>query len=278
MKPLMLALLLSTLAINVKAGIFYKKETLNIAGQQKLNVYLPWKLNPKKRYPLFINLHGYSGKAFLQNLVLPLTHLVARKKFILISPEGLKDTKGNRYWNSLDCCTGSAKEDQKRDDVEYLKSLIGQLSEKYPISKTYIAGHSNGGFMAYQMACEAPDLVAGIVNYGGAAVKADCHPTQSVKILHIHGADDATIKYAGCDWHLSAEDSVEQWKGHNRCKEKPKKQEVQEKSWRKDRISSKVWGDCVDDSKVALWTIDAGQHRDLLSKSLAKNIVDYFLD
>jgi len=263
--------------MNANAKGLYKKETLMTKEDLKLRVYRPWKINSDKKYPLFISLHGYSGTPFLQNIVMPLSRLVAKKNLLLVTPEGLKDLKENRYWNSLDCCTGSAQNDQKRNDVQFLKSLIKQLSQTYPISKVYVVGHSNGGFMSYQMACEASHLISGIVNYGGAGLKkSDCEPTHPVKILHIHGTDDETIQYSGSDWHLSAPLSVENWAFHNHCHPEPKGRLIQKKSWKTKKIFSQVWNDCENNSKVALWTIKNGKHRDLLSKPLTEKILDYF--
>lgn len=59
-----------------------------------------------------------------------------------------------------------------------------------------LVGHSNGGFMALRMACEASDLVTAVVSLAGSTWKEDssCAPaTFPVNVLTLHGDNDDTI-------------------------------------------------------------------------------------
>ncbi len=282
MKHMILIFVVCLMTTQVNAGIRFKKESFFLKNDhQKLNVYLPKDFKLEKKYPLFINLHGYGGQAFLQNILFPLPLLSTKKQFIAVSPEGLKDSEGKRYWNAKDCCIHKAKVNERRDDVAFLRSLIRKVQEKYPIlsSQIYVVGHSNGGFMANRMACEASDIIAGIVNYAGAAFKnvVDCRPLRPVKVLHLHGTNDQTISYSGSDWHIGAKASTKQWVSHNNCLGPIKKHLLQKKGLFKKIITSQVWEGCDGRASVALWTIEKGKHRDFLPRSLTKKIVDYFL-
>ena len=60
--------------------------------------------------------------------------------------------------------------------------------------RIYVAGHSNGGFMSYRLACTHADRIAAIVSLAGATfdTPADCSPTEPVAVLQIHGTADDT--------------------------------------------------------------------------------------
>ena len=68
----------------------------------------------------------------------------------------------------------------KGSTVAYLRAIIRDVMARYPVDRrrVFVVGHSNGGFMAYRMACEASDLVTGVVSLAGATWKdpARCRP------------------------------------------------------------------------------------------------------
>ena len=65
--------------------------------------------------------------------------------------------------------------------------------------RVYLIGHSNGGFMAYRMACQSADLIAGIASLAGTDVPGPrpLPPSEPVNILHIHGTADDDRPYRG---------------------------------------------------------------------------------
>ena len=83
-------------------------------------------------------------------------------------------------------------------------------------------GHSNGGFMAYRMACERADVIAAIASLAGlaASLPAACAPTRPVNVLHMHGTADDVVPYASGGsgiGTIGADGSVDQWAGKNGC-------------------------------------------------------------
>ena len=94
--------------------------------------------------------------------------------------------------------------------------------------RVHFAGHSNGGFMSYRMACDHADVVASIGSLAGAtyADPADCTPVTPVHVLQIHGTNDATIGYNGGTIPLGgtypgALQTVESWATYNGCSTVP---------------------------------------------------------
>ena len=82
------------------------------------------------------------------------------------------------------------------DDVAYLRALIEEAETIVAIDRVAVVGHSNGGFMAWRLACEGvPKLVAiaSITSIAGAATAEppECEGASPVSALHLHvGADE----------------------------------------------------------------------------------------
>jgi polyhydroxybutyrate depolymerase len=104
----------------------------------------------------------------------------------LVYPAGYHES-----WNAGGCCGKAAAANV--DDVAFLKALVARVDpgRAHPID---VVGYSNGGRMAYRMACSAPGVFDEIV-----AVKADpmpgCVITEPQTILQIAAKDDTAVPY-----------------------------------------------------------------------------------
>ena len=121
---------------------------------------------------------------------------------------------------------------QGRDDSAYLAGVIAEIQAKLPIDprRIYVAGHSNGAFMSYRMACDHADIIAGIVSIAGAtwADPARCEPSEAVSILQLHGTADENVRYDGGTLtargagavpvaYPGARQSIATWNGYDGC-------------------------------------------------------------
>jgi polyhydroxybutyrate depolymerase len=94
-------------------------------------------------------------------------------------------------WNAIGCCGAAAQ--HKVNDLGFLKALVPRVDpgRRRPI---YFVGYSNGGRMAYRLACADPGLFNGM-----AAVKADpmpgCVITKPENVLVVSSHDDPSIAY-----------------------------------------------------------------------------------
>ena len=63
----------------------------------------------------------------------------------------------------------------------------------------FVVGHSNGAFMALRLACEASDVIDGVVAVAGSTWTdfSRCPDGRKIPILLVHGTDDGTILYKG---------------------------------------------------------------------------------
>ncbi len=173
--------------------------TFGVAAGRPAEVRVPSDYDPNQHYPLIVLLHGFMASGLTQNLYLGLSNLVTELGFILVIPDGTPNNSGQRFWNATDACCdfdGSGV-----DDVAYLRGLIDEAHANYRVDagRVYLFGHSNGGFMGYRMACDAPDVFTAFASLAGAAYidPADCAAGEPVSALQIHGTADDVIFYDG---------------------------------------------------------------------------------
>ncbi len=138
--------------------------------------------------PLVVLLHGYTVDAMLQDLYFGLTRLARREGLYVLLPDGTIDADGEPHWDVLGLAV---------DDHAYLRGLIEEARALVPTDRVFVLGHSNGGFMAYRLACDSADLVHGIASLAGSDAIAGCAPSADVAVLQIHGDADDTVLYAG---------------------------------------------------------------------------------
>jgi polyhydroxybutyrate depolymerase len=104
----------------------------------------------------------------------------------LVYPVAIKES-----WNAIGCCDDAAK--MNVNDVGFVKALVAKLDPGHarPI---YVVGYSNGGRLAYRLACTDPTLFDGM-----AAVKADpmpgCVVTKPMNIIVFSSLDDKYVPY-----------------------------------------------------------------------------------
>lgn len=186
--------------------------------------------------PMLVFLHGYTGSGAVYERMMHLSKMANAKRLVLVLPDGLKDSRGAGFWSATDACCNM--DGSSVDDSGYLRALIlatqAQLSGLIDPGAIFVAGHSNGGFMSYRMACDHSDLVAGIVSIAGAAFDTPtdvampfgpaytCHPTHKINVLQIHGDNDETVSFTGGSSLApgsfpSAEGSVNRWADFNSC-------------------------------------------------------------
>ena len=165
-------------------------------GDRTANIIAPvtWNGDP---LPVIIELHGYSASGQLHDLIYQAALRVDTKQFILVLPEGTKNSMGLQFWNASETCCDF--ENTGVNDVKFLKELIDEVEASFPVDteRISIMGHSNGGYMSYRMGCEIPTRLSAIAPLAGLAWanEADCKDTTGLSVLHIHGTADDAVPY-----------------------------------------------------------------------------------
>ena len=171
------------------------------AGRGPVTVYVPAGYSAGTPVPLLLLLHGYSASGASVESWIGYLSLVDSRGFAYAFPNGRVDAVGQRFWTATNACCNLFNQGGPNDDSQYLRTLIDRIRQTLDIdgARIWVAGHSNGGFMAHRMACDHSDIIAGIVSLAGAtfADPAACVPLQPVHILEIHGTSDSVIQYNG---------------------------------------------------------------------------------
>lgn len=170
---------------------------LTIGGDRPAALLLPADYDDSEPLPLVLMLHGYGSSAAQNDAWLGASQLVADGGFGLILPDGTLDQDGNRFWNATDACCNFYE--SSVDDVAYLVALVAEAQTYAAPGPVAAIGVSNGGFMAYRLACEGlPGLIA-VVSVMGSSYNDpnDCAAPAPLSVLQIHGDADAIVRYDG---------------------------------------------------------------------------------
>ena len=172
-------------------------QKLTIGGERPAALLLPTSYDDSEPLPLVLMLHGYGSSAAQNDAWMGASQLVAEGGFGLILPDGTLDQDGNRFWNATEACCNFYRSDV--NDAAYLAALVAEAQTYGGAGPVAAVGVSNGGFMAYRLACEGlPGLIA-VVSVMGSSFNdpADCAAPAPVSVLQIHGDADAIVRYDG---------------------------------------------------------------------------------
>lgn len=237
--------------------------------QRFYNLHVPPSyLNKKRPLPLMIALHGGGGDMVLmgKDKYFRLNTKADQENFIVVYPNGYAACDLIRAtWNAGKCCGESR--DNNIDDVGFLKAMIEKISKDFMIDqkKIFAAGMSNGGMMSYRLACELPEMFAGVASIAGTDETKVCRPKKAIDILHIHAMDDDHSLFYGGRGNvfkdpsvvtnfISVPDTIQLWVKHNHCHEKPIRILEKKNVWC-DRYTG-----CDNNSRVQLCVTQNGGH------------------
>ena len=155
---------------------------------------------------MVIDFHPLGGSGSGQKNLSGWATLGDSKGFITIFPNGV----GNS-WNVGRCCNPAQM--QKVDDVAFTKAIITTLAKEACIDtkRVYASGCSNGGGMAYKVACDAADVIAAVapVDFDCSTNTstnmsdqlnnscAMCNPARPIPETQFRGTNDSAVPYNG---------------------------------------------------------------------------------
>lgn len=180
-----------------------------------LHVPPSYDANGDSAVPLVINYHGNGGCAdAFMNDEAQLSGVADANTVIIAYPQGVARSKGNSEWDPGDDGT----QDINSNDLVFSDRLIADVSSSYNIdaSRIYATGYSNGGMMAYGMACHRGDTIAAAGIMSGIMLPDDsCNQSNTTSIVHLHGTADDALPYEGGQGFPSVSSVVDFWLNHN---------------------------------------------------------------
>ncbi|MDA2963156.1 MAG: UbiA family prenyltransferase [Actinomycetota bacterium] len=254
-----------------------------LGGDRPVTVVLPTQYLKQNPAPLLINLHGYSGDSTSQSRFTFLDKAAQERGVIYVAPDGLQDSKGNRFWSAFAaCCNFNSN---PVDDAAYIKSLIDQISKRVSVdsARIYLFGHSNGHFMSYKFACTYPQSIAAIAGLAGAmdSDAQSCQANEPMSVLHIHGTSDDVISYGGGEIfgrsYTDAVTTAKRWALIDKCSQMP----AVEIGF--DLVTSIQGAETIPtvyscpEKSVELWQVMGGVHSPELDASFALKVMDWLL-
>lgn len=174
---------------------------LAVAGMRRsYRLFVPPALG-SVRGPLMIVLHGGLGNAEIMEKQTGMNAIALRHGFLVAYPNGSAAGFGllqnRRTWNAGRCCGPASR--RNVDDVQFIDRMIDDIGQKHPVdsARIYVTGMSNGAMLAYRLVCELPSRFAAAVAVAGTLAVDECRGGQDIPILHIHGALDRHVPFAG---------------------------------------------------------------------------------
>ncbi len=164
-------------------------------------VHVPHSYNPAAASAVVIGLHGGGGRAahFAKDENYGVITASEKHGFIAVMPNGYSKNRRGLFatWNAGACC-GDAR-DANIDDVGFIAEVIAHVKRQASVddARVYAMGMSNGGLMAYRLACERPDLVRGIMAVAGTDNTLVCNPARPTPVLHVHAINDTHVLFEG---------------------------------------------------------------------------------
>ena len=226
-------------------------------------------------YPTVVYLYGSMGNS--GNLIRSRGFVDAftSRGYAVIVPAGLNKTYVSGIGSGW--FLRNSRVPKERNDTEFVADVLADAELRYAIDrrKVLIAGMSNGGFLAWEIACHAPHLGAAYAPVGaGYMGKMPTQCVKPVRILHTHGRADKIVTVDGSgDRRVSGgarimllDKTIENIARSNGCVSPGKPTKFLDY----DRTS---WEGCPDDGSVDLLLHDGGH---TIPSSWYGLVVDWF--
>jgi polyhydroxybutyrate depolymerase len=246
--------------------------TIQSSGEKrKYLLYVPKSYDPARPTPLVISMHGFIEWPAHQMEISHWNKLADENGFIVVYPSG---TGFPLRWGTLPRAGG---ENRGGRDVTFISDLIDKLEQDYHIdpARIYANGLSNGGGMAFLLACKLADRIAAVGGVAGAYSTpwSECSPSRPVPVIAFHGDADPIVPYGGAVRPTSKfvlppiADWVARWAQHNGCTSPPVALPAS------GEVSGVRYTGCAQNAGVDFYTIHAGGHSWPGGKGLPKFIV-----
>lgn len=140
--------------------------------------------------PTFVHFHGYSRSAadMARSSFIDKAHPLGA---LVIFPIGVNETWAH---------TGSPS--SARDELTFIDQVVADALARLPVDRDRIvvSGFSQGGSMAWEVACRRPELATAFAPASGGfwePLPDDCDVAPGLRLRHEHGTSDTTVPMEG---------------------------------------------------------------------------------
>lgn len=180
-----------------------KSVSISVGGMTRTFVrHIPPGYTGRTQVPVVIDFHPLGGTGASWKGSTGWSALADKEGFIMIWPDGVSNS-----WNAGRCCRTAFE--QNIDDVGFTKAIISALAKDACIDskRVYASGCSNGGGMAFKVACDAADVIAAVAPVDFDCVTSEaandrtcgakCAPSRPISEIQFRGTADTAVPYEG---------------------------------------------------------------------------------
>ena len=141
--------------------------------------------------PLVVMMHGGFGSSQQAEDSYGWDAKATAEHFVVVYPNGL-----SHAWNVGGGCCGKSGTNNV-DDVAYITAVVATIEASVSIdpNRVFATGISNGGMMAYRLACDTSVFAA--IGPDSTTLLGDCPAPDPVSVIHIHGLADSSVPFDG---------------------------------------------------------------------------------
>ncbi len=234
--------------------------------------------------PLVVVLHGRGGTGPGMASLTGFDEVADRYGFVVAYPSGVQE-----QWNYVEGVQGY---DLPVSDIGFLDVLVDDIASQVPVDRRriYVAGFSNGGFMAQRLACDATGTFAAYASVGAAGFGGQpsvCEAPGPLSMLFIHGTHDTVVPFQGLRQETpggpvtvlaSVEETMTFWSDKVGCGDVVDSVAVPRSDQTADtQVSVLRYMDCPNDHELVLAVVLGGGHNwpgraGILPENVAGNV------
>jgi polyhydroxybutyrate depolymerase len=221
---------------------------VDVGNRRRLYLlYIPPGLTDEQAVPVVFAFHGLTRDPSQMQRTSGFNETADNNGFVVVYPGAVEGS-----W--------SYREDDPDfiDESAFIELILLELNKIISVdpNRIYATGKSQGGVLAYRLACDMSDTFAAIASVAGPMAYSACEPTRAVSVLHIHGLDDYLIPFEGGGRHQAppVQEGIDNWVGFNNCTESIVENDYD------NGFTDTTYSSCLDGTTVELYTVEGMDH------------------